>query len=91
MTYTQIGIFDTPYSASAKPKLIELTGMEWVQDKDGDWIAHGRHGRFVLWKEKRSWKGRYINRVDTYWFDLPRGLSLEKLKEMCENNYHWEK
>lgn len=94
MIETQIGMFDTPWLPTkppARPKLIEITGMEWEQDKDGDWIAQGKRGRFALWKEGRKWRGRYISRPATYWFDLPRGLSLEQLKEMCEKNRYWEK
>ena len=87
MTDKQIGMFDTFSSIPAKP----LTGMQWVQDKDGDWIAQGKRGRFVLWKEGRKWRGRYLSRADIFWFDLPRGLSLEQLKTMCESNRYWEK
>lgn len=88
MTNAQIGMFDKPPES---PKLIEITGMEWELDTDGAWIAQGQHGRFVLWKERRGWKGRYINNLGSYWFDLPRGLSLENLKAMCEANRYWEK
>lgn len=90
--YKQMGMFDPPSSTRAvKSKLVELTGMEWAPQGDDSWIAQGRRGRFVLWKEKRRWRGRYINRVDTYWFDLPHGLSLDKLKGVCENNRYWER
>lgn len=84
----QLGIFDKP---AAPPQLIELTGMEWEQAKNGDWIAQGRRGRFCLWEEGRKWRGRYLSRADIFWFDLPRGLSLEQLKKMCENNCYWER
>ena len=94
MTETQIGMFDTPCLPTklpALPKLIEITGMEWEQDKDGDWSAQGKRGRFAVWKEGRSWRGRYASNNGSYSFNLPRGLLLEQLKSMCENNRYWER
>lgn len=92
MAETQIGIFDKTSPTPAKPQQTEITGMKWEQTKDGGWIAQGKRGRFVLWKQKRRWYGRYISRPATYcWFDFPRGLSLENLKAMCEKNHYWEK
>lgn len=91
MSHKQIGMFDKPSNPSAPPKLIEITAMEWEKDKDGDWVAKGKHGDFLLWKEGIWWKGRYSGYDSNKWFTLRPRRNVKELKSLCESNYYWEK
>lgn len=88
MTNMQIGFFDKP---NVKPKLIEITGMKWEKDKDGDWVAKGKHGDFLLWKKGAWWHGRYSAYNNTKWFKFQPRRNINVLKSLCEKNYYWER
>ena len=65
--------------------------MKWEKLKNGDWIAQGEKGDFLLWKEGRVWKGRYRHiYCENAKFRLG-ALTLKELKKRCENNAYWEK
>lgn len=70
--------------------------MKWKKDVDsfgrenGDWIAQGRVGHFLLWKDGRHWKGLYMvefGRVVRWRFFAN---DLRTAKRMAEENYNWE-
>ena len=64
--------------------------MTWEKQKNGDWLAQGEKGHFLLWKYGRIWKGLYmheIGRVVRFTFSRK---TLQKAKKICEENYYWE-
>lgn len=66
--------------------------MQWKKESNGDWIAQGEKGHFLLWKLKgrKGWFGLYMvefgNVVKFRLYDK----SLKELKKKCEENYYWE-
>ena len=66
--------------------------MKWKKEANGDWIAQGEKGHFLLWKLKgrKGWFGLYMvefgNVVKFRLYDK----SLKELKKKCEENYYWE-
>ena len=70
--------------------------MKWAKDKDrfgrenGDWIAQGEKGHFLLWKDGAIWRGLYmheIGRVERFRF---YARTLKEAKAICQENYYWE-
>lgn len=71
--------------------------MKWEKDIDrfgretGDWIAKGKVGHFLLWKDGRIWRGLYMvefGKVVRFRFYAP---NLKEAKQIAEKNYNWEK
>lgn len=63
--------------------------MVW-KFKDGDWIAEGENGDFLVWKIRRGfYKARYRTKNKRYTFFLGGG-SLSDVKKRCEENSYWE-
>lgn len=64
--------------------------MKWKKQKNGDWLAQGEKGHFLLWKYGKSWKGLYMHefgRVVGFYF---YGRTLQEIKKKSEENYYWE-
>ena len=64
--------------------------MKWERKANGDYVAQGEHGHFLLWKDGRIWRGLYmheIGRVVRFRFWKP---TFRQAKTLCEENYHWE-
>lgn len=64
--------------------------MKWVLKPDGDWIAQGEKGHFLLWKERIGWKGLYMVEFGKVVKFRLWDKSLKNLKKRCEENYYWE-
>lgn len=64
--------------------------MKWERLPNGDWIARGKYGDFLVWKDGRTFKARYrsIDHVKIFFLPIKRNMSAAKA--VCENNYHWE-
>lgn len=64
--------------------------MKWQHLDNGDWMAVGANGDFLLWRERNFWKMRYRTKGKEVLF---RGgnKDLRTLKKQCENNYYWER
>ena len=64
--------------------------MKWEKLSNGDWIAQGTKGHFLLWKERVGWKGLYmidgVRIVKYRWWDR----SLANLKKRCKAAKEWE-
>ena len=58
--------------------------------ENGDWIAQGKVGHFLLWKDGRIWRGLYMvefgNVVKFRFF----AKNLKDAKQIAEKNYNWE-
>lgn len=64
--------------------------MKWVKKENGDWIAQGEKGHFILWKDGKIWKGLYMVEFGNvvkfrFW-----KRDLKTAKKFCEENYNWE-
>lgn len=64
--------------------------MKWECVANLRWQAKGKHGDFLIWKEGKRWKGRYLSADKTNNFFLPWKKSLKEMKTICEDNYYWE-
>lgn len=64
--------------------------MKWEKLKNGDWIARGDKGDFLVWKDGRTWRARYRH----IYCQIPKfflwDLTLKDIKERCERNAYWE-
>ena len=66
-------------------KKLDLFGKE-----TGDWVAKGKSGHFLLWKDGHGWRILYMDDVNMKvkfrcWAD-----DLRHAKKLCEENYYWE-
>ncbi|MBQ9113884.1 MAG: hypothetical protein IJY05_03070 [Clostridia bacterium] len=64
--------------------------MKWKRQTNGDWLAQGQKGHFLLWRYGRIWKGLYMHefgRVVRFRFFAK---TLQEAKTKCEENYYWE-
>ena len=64
--------------------------MKWVKQPNGDWMAQGEHGHFLIWKYGNIYKGFYMHEIGRIVKFRFFAKSLKEAKEMCEGNYHWE-
>ncbi len=65
--------------------------MKWVKEANGDWLAQGEKGHFLLWKDKNGgWKGLYMHEFGRVVRFRLWDRSLKLLKKRCEENYYWE-
>jgi hypothetical protein len=64
--------------------------MKWERKANGDWVALGEHGHFLLWKDGRIWRGLYMHEIGHVVKFRMFAKDLKTLKRMCEENYHWE-
>ena len=37
--------------------------MKWEKKANGDWLAQGEKGHFLLWKDRTIWKGLYMHEI----------------------------
>lgn len=65
--------------------------MKWEKQANGDWLAQGEKGHFLLWKVGRVWKGLYMHELGRVVAFRLMSHSLAELKKKCEENYYWEK
>lgn len=65
--------------------------MKWIHNDNGDWVADGEDGDFLVWKEGALWKGRYRSKDHKIHFFLPRQRKLTDMKRLCEDNNYWER
>ncbi|MDE7438946.1 MAG: hypothetical protein K2N23_00295 [Clostridia bacterium] len=63
--------------------------MKWKKRASDWWWAQGKFVVFSLFREHGVWKG-YCKLSDGKCFNLPWRRSLNEMKELCENNVHWE-
>ena len=64
--------------------------MIWEKQSNGDWIAQGKKGHFLLWKYGGIWRGLYMQefvRVVRFRF---YANDLKQAKKIAEENYYWE-
>lgn len=64
--------------------------MKWELKPNGDWIAQGEKGHFLLWKEGRFWKGLYMHEVGNVVRFRLWCKTLKEIKRICQENYYWE-
>lgn len=66
-------------------KYVDVYGRE-----NGDWIAQGEKGHFLLWKDGKIWRGLYMHEIGrVVRFRFWRS-TLKEAKQLCQENYHWE-
>ena len=64
--------------------------MKWVKQDNGTWIAQGKNGNFLIWKERGMWRGRYLSTDGEKFFKMRPCEKISEMKAMCEENYYWE-
>lgn len=64
--------------------------MKWKRQTNGDWVAKGEEGDFLVWRLGRVWCARYRSVDKKYMFHLPRRGSVDEAKKLCEGNRYWE-
>ena len=64
--------------------------MKWERDSKDGWIAQGRLGHFLLWKDGRIWKGLYMHEIGRVVRFRFMARTIKEAKRICEENYHWE-
>ncbi len=64
-------------------------GMHWETLKNGDRIAKGEEGDFLIWKTGPLWSARYRSKSGKT-FMMPRCRYIADLKALCESNFYWE-
>lgn len=67
-----------------------MTAMKWEKQANGDWLAQGEKGHFLLWKDKGGWHGLYMVELGRVVKFRLWDRKLKDLKKRCENNYYWE-
>lgn len=64
--------------------------MKWEKTFDGDWLAQGEKGHFLLWKDGNIWRGLYMHEIGRVVRFRLWDRNLKLLKKKCEENYYWE-
>ncbi len=64
--------------------------MKWAKQANGDWIAQGEKGHFLLWKDGGIWRGLYMHEIGRVVIFRFYAKYLKGAKEFCEENYYWE-
>lgn len=64
--------------------------MKWKKNAYGDWVAEGKKGRFLVWKERGLWRGNYLAEDESKFFRMPSRAKISEMKAMCEDNAYWE-
>lgn len=64
--------------------------MKWIKNSNGDWLAQGSKGNFLVWKERGMWRGRYLSTDGIKFFRMPAKSKISEMKTMCEENSYWE-
>ena len=65
--------------------------MKWEKLANGDWMAQGEKGDFLIWREGRIWKMRYRTKVGKVVLFRNCNKDLRTLKKQCQENYYWER
>lgn len=65
--------------------------MKWEKKPNGDWIAQGDKGHFLLWKDGRVWRGLYMVEFGNVVRFRYIARDLKAAKTIAEENYHWER
>lgn len=64
--------------------------MQWDRETNGDWIAKGEKGHFLIWKYGNIYKGLYMRTENKeVRFRFFRN-TLAEAKKLCEENHYWE-
>lgn len=66
-------------------KYVDMYGRE-----NGDWIAQGEKGHFLLWKDGKIWRGLYMHEIGRVVRFRFVSKDLRSAKKMAEENYYWE-
>lgn len=64
--------------------------MKWEKQKNGDWLAQGEKGHFLLWRYGQIWKGLYMHEIGRVVRFRFFSKTLQEAKNLCEENYYWE-
>ena len=64
--------------------------MKWAKQANGDWIAQGENGHFLLWKDGGIWRGLYMHEIGSVVRFRFYAKDLKQAKKISEENYHWE-
>lgn len=64
--------------------------MKWQHLDNGDWMAVGANGDFLLWRERHYWKMRYRTKDKVVLF-FGGNKDLRTLKKQCQENHYWER
>lgn len=65
--------------------------MTWQRLDNGDYMAEGESGDFLIWKDDWGWKSRYRSKDKVRHFFLPKVRYLADAKKQCEKNHFWER
>lgn len=72
----------------SKEKIVQI--MCWKRLPNGDYVANGKAGDFLIWRKGRIWYSRYRSIDKKYTFFLPQCRHVKESKVLCENNFYWE-
>lgn len=64
--------------------------MKWEKKQNGDWIAQGEKGHFLIWKDGRFWRVLYMVEFGGVVKFRYAAKDLKTAKKTAEENYHWE-
>lgn len=65
--------------------------MKWAKIENRLWQAEGEDGTFTINQTGKMFWSRYSSRNGIRTIRMPPKTSIKEAKEMCENNYFWEK
>lgn len=64
--------------------------MKWLKKAHDWWLAQGEFVKFSIYRERGMWKGYYETTDGKTFRRLPLRKTVKEMKELCENNVHWE-